>query len=40
MIVDSVGHVYGRVGAVGAVGGLHLLRRRRDQKAAIESAIL
>ena len=40
MVVGCAGHVYGRGGVVGAVCGPHLLRRRRDQSAAIESAML
>ena len=35
MVVGCAGHVYGKGGAAGAVVGLHLLRRRRDQTTAI-----
>ena len=34
MVVGCAEHVYGRGGAQGVVGGLHLLRSRRDQNAA------
>ena len=35
MVMGCAGHVCCRGGAMGAVGGLHLLRRQRDRKAAI-----
>ena len=33
MVMGCAGHVCCRGGAMGAVGGLHLLRRQRDRKA-------
>ena len=33
MVMGCAGHVCCRGGAMGAVGGLHLLRKQRDRKA-------